>query len=78
MNTNTKSLPSFQRLLLEEMQPGVWYDCYWNQGSGGVTLPEWFYRQQTETMSTLRPLVEKKVLILRKLDGWPQVSKPRA
>ena len=52
----------FQQHLLNEMEPGVWYDCFYSQGSGGEMLPEWFYRNQTQAFATLRPMLRAGVL----------------
>jgi hypothetical protein len=71
-------LSLFQRELLAEMIPGLWYDCYENQGSGGATLPEWFRRDQKQPLATLRPMLELRALKSRFVDGWPQVCKPPA
>lgn len=67
----------FQKELVSDMKPGVWYDVYQNQGTGGEVLPDWFYRQQTQAMSTLRPMLEAKLIEGRNIGGLPQVRKAK-
>ncbi len=77
-------LSFFQLSLLREMEPDIWYDCYYNQGTGGAVLPEWFYRNQTQAMATLRPMIYAKALEVRRVGlnpddtgmKFPQVRKP--
>lgn len=65
----------FQRALYNEMKPGVWYDCYEGQGSGGAELPGWFHRNQTNALATLGPMVRAGALERRQRAGWPQVRR---
>ena len=77
----TVKLSGFQDMLLRDMEPGVWYDCFYNQGSGGAVLPEWFYWIQTNAMATLRPMLRAGVLELRVVGDpcsrWTQVRKAK-
>jgi hypothetical protein len=67
-------MSNFQRLLLDNLELGIWYDVYPNQGTGGKELPEWFHHNQTNAMATIRPMVHVGLLRIRKADlGLPQV-----
>jgi len=70
-------LTIFQRGLLEQMTPGVWYDFYENQGTGGEALPEWFHRQTTQPLQTLVSMARKGYLQLRNVElNLPQAMRP--
>lgn len=68
-------LSPFQRMLFDDLRAGVWYDVYWNQGTGGEVLPDWFYRQQTQAWSTIGLMIERGALARRTVQGFPQVMK---
>lgn len=61
-------MSGFQRMLLEELRPGVWYDVQPDQGTGGEPLPEWFHRQQTQPLATVRALVQARLLDYRRCE----------
>jgi hypothetical protein len=71
-------LSPFQQVLLADLVPGRWYDAYQNQGTGGAALPEWFHRQQTQPMQTLRPMNQAGALEMRRVGECllPQVRRP--
>lgn len=46
-------MTGFQRLIYDAMEPGVWYDVFQDQGTGGAVLPDLFYRNQTNPQATL-------------------------
>lgn len=65
----------FQSLLWRDLEPGVWYDCHRNQGTGGRELPDWFHRSQTQSLMTLKPMIKAGALKGRMKDGFPQVMR---
>jgi hypothetical protein len=72
-----KIMTNFQEMLLKDLVPGVWYDCFWNQGSGGEILPDWFYKIQSNAWATLRPMIQSGHLEVRRVGDLrlPQVRR---
>lgn len=70
------TLSSMHQMLLDGMEPDVWYDCYPDQGTGGKILPDWFYRQQAKPMTTIRALIESGEVMEQVIKGFPQILKP--
>jgi len=58
-------LSSFQQALLDDLVEGQWHSVIRNSGLEYPELPAWFYRQQTNAMATIRPMVDKKVIAIR-------------
>ena len=57
------NLSSFQQSLLDDLKPCRWYTIY--EIDDFERLPEWFFRNQTQPFSTIRPMVEKGALVLK-------------
>lgn len=59
-------LSAFQRSLWEDLDPCVWYCPY--QVEQFKQFPDWFYRNQSQPWATLRPMVERGALRMKKVD----------
>jgi len=84
-------LSSFQRRLLNEMEPDVLYDCDLLQPAGGRQLPDWFYLhhcdQNTDHMADINALVATGELswqadqvlkpYMKELKRWHRFHKPQ-
>ena len=71
----SKRLSTIQAELLNDLRPGTWYDVFVGQGTGGEILPDWFLRNQSAEMQTIRPLVAHGKIEIRYVDKLPQVRK---
>lgn len=56
-----RHLSGFQRALLEDMEPCMWYVV--SPFDGYKTFPEWFYRNQSQPLATLSAMVRAGAII---------------